>query len=325
MPLSLPLELIGEEIYDEFDPQGHPDLKSYVPNEKTALSAIKRKISAPELVGNATSTVPTSTATVTGITNREMTKSLMATPLIKPIPLPALKGLNFKGLGFARSRSAPPTPRDERQPSVGQEKGDSTPATVPEGCLPDETLYGEDDYDAKMTSELDKIDRASSPEMISASTAPAVLPYTIDTLDIGAHASPGVGRTRSSAAVTTAATPLRAPVPVPVSATTLAPLANAPLVPPVMTSRSSSPAPSLEQAILAERMRRAVAGASSSPAPKGGRFKSSPLTGDRVGVVVAERVKREMWTNDASGGGSGYPVPARTLLSEKDGEDADVD
>lgn len=42
---------------------------------------------------------------------------------------------------------------------------------------------------------------------------------------------------------------------------------------------------------MIERMRRATVGTAATPAPKGARFKSSPLTGDRNGVVVAERVK----------------------------------
>ncbi|KAJ3519637.1 hypothetical protein NM688_g9272 [Phlebia brevispora] len=41
-------ELICEEIYDEFDPQGHPDMKSYGPNESKLAPSLKRKGSAPE-------------------------------------------------------------------------------------------------------------------------------------------------------------------------------------------------------------------------------------------------------------------------------------
>ena len=105
---------------------------------------------------------------------------------------------------------------------------------------------------------------------------------------------------------------LRAPVPVRVAIGT----GLAPLVPAVMpsllapslisssrgpagnattstgASSSSSPAPSLKEAIRIERLRRATAGNATSPVPKGARFKSSPLTGDRAGIV-AERVKDE--------------------------------
>lgn len=232
-----------------------------------------------------------------------MTKSLTGTPLIKPIALPALKGLNFKGLGFTRSRSAPPTPRDEKQ-HVVQEKGDNTPATVPEGSLPDETVYNDDD-DKLSDGEVDVADipRHTSPEILAPSPA---MPHVVTDHD-ATFAPTGVARIRHSNV-----TPLRAPVPI--AATSLTPLANSSLAAPVVTSRSSSPAPSLEQAILAERMRRAAAGPSSTPVPKGARFKSSPLTGDRVGVVVAERVKRSMWEGDG---------PGRTT-SEKEKEGPDV-
>lgn len=118
------IELIGEEIYDEFDPQGHPDLTSYAQNDTKTIPPIKRKASAPELSGNVGSS-SSGLASILYKGARDTSKSLAAPPLVKPITLPALRGLNFSRLGFARSRSAPPVPLDEDPTAVaGGEKAE---------------------------------------------------------------------------------------------------------------------------------------------------------------------------------------------------------
>ena len=84
----------------------------------------------------------------------------------------------------------------------------------------------------------------------------------------------------------------------PVQAITSNPAIAAAVMPLGPPSRSASPAPSLEQAILIERerKRRAGSGSGSQTAIKGGWYKSSPLnSGNTVpGVIVAERV-RDFW------------------------------
>jgi metal transporter CNNM len=301
------LELIGEEIYDEFDPEGHPDLKSYAQNDKANPSTVKHKLSAPELAGNSAAALPA------GALNRDMTRSLTATALIKPIALPAsLKGLNFRGLGFARSRSAPPTPRDEKE-QVLPDKGDGTPATVPEGSLPDETVINEDE-DVKRAEvpddscQMSKMPYEGNPEQtLPLPTCPG---SSLVNADAGPLLLPGIARIRSNA-------PIRAPVPIPASALSPPSTVHAPLaVPAAIVSRSSSP--SLEHAILAERMRRAASGTTGSPVPKGTRFKSSPLTGDWSGVVVAEHVKQDSSRRAMSFGEVNGRIP-----SEKDKEGPD--
>lgn len=247
------------------------------------MSTLKRKISAPELAGNL---IPATSAVPAGAANRETAKSLTATPLIKPIALPALRGLNFKGLGFTRSRSAPPSPREERRQPV-LEKGDNTPATVPEGCLPDETVYS-DEEDAKMSESetKDELNFEYRPGPVTPDFSPAT-PHASFSPPDPVPAPPTIVRIRTG-------TPLRAPVPL--LASSLPPLsasnANPSLAASAVASRSSSPA-SLEHAIIAERMRRAASGASAAHVPKGARFKSSPLTGERAGVIVAEKVKED--------------------------------
>ncbi|KAG6833290.1 hypothetical protein H0H87_008922 [Tephrocybe sp. NHM501043] len=79
-------ELIGEEIYDEFDPQGARGDPYQVPPKPEPVVAI----ATPE---------PTHAA---------VAKPPPSTPLYMPT---ALKSLG--GLGFLRSRSAPPVPRDQ--------------------------------------------------------------------------------------------------------------------------------------------------------------------------------------------------------------------
>ncbi|KAL1745106.1 hypothetical protein HDZ31DRAFT_82171 [Schizophyllum fasciatum] len=93
-------ELIGEEIWDEFDSEGaHGD---YLAPR------------APIAVHNSSAAVPVHEAVV---------------PLKAPT---ALKPLALKGLSFLRSRSAPPSPKDERPPALdcsksGQEREKGAP------------------------------------------------------------------------------------------------------------------------------------------------------------------------------------------------------
>ncbi|KAG6841651.1 hypothetical protein C0991_008636 [Blastosporella zonata] len=79
-------ELIGEEIYDEFDPQGARGDPYQVPPK----------------------TEPTATLAVPEPAHTAVAKPPTTTPLYMPT---ALKSLG--GLGFLRSRSAPPVPRDQ--------------------------------------------------------------------------------------------------------------------------------------------------------------------------------------------------------------------
>ncbi|KAI0791362.1 hypothetical protein C8Q75DRAFT_865088 [Abortiporus biennis] len=288
-------ELIGEEIYDEFDPEGHPDLTSYQ-NEKFVPS-LKRKASASNIgLGN-----PGVNAIV------EVPKSVTPTPSNKTLAVPGLRGLNLRGLTFTRSRSAPPTPRDAPGPRE-DEKYEATlaPDTVPEGIVPTyavsefspPVLHFESDLADEVTlpdesgdnndltvvgKDISRPSSAGVPSIAEAQQQPSAQnPYP---LGIKPRMT-GTGLFPLTPITPLPSTPqIRAPVPVHATGPSL-PLNFA-------FSRSSSPA-SLEHAIMVERKRRAVSGTSTGPAPKGGRFKSSPLTGDRSGVVVAERVKRNI-------------------------------
>ncbi|THH14931.1 hypothetical protein EW146_g5473 [Bondarzewia mesenterica] len=108
-------ELIGEEIYDEFDNEGarHGELSGYVPPQSMHLAphapSIRRKGSAPQLSGLTQFTiagVPSKSLIAPTPVSAQTTSGTQG--IIRPIAIPAFKGLSFL---TARSRSAPPTPR----------------------------------------------------------------------------------------------------------------------------------------------------------------------------------------------------------------------
>lgn len=251
-------ELIGEEIYDEFDPQGHPDLSSYGSNDTKAPPVLKCKGSAPEF-----HTLPASLGPSSRVNDAAPNSSAYK-------PMATLKNLNFKGLTFARSRSAPPTPRkvDKELPAevtalVEPEDIGPHSESVPQSPIEDSTEVHRGALPMLSAGPSSPVERVNTP--VSERSTPKMKPAT---------------------PVSVSVPTIRAPVPVPAVATPPAyNLAAA------AASRSSSP--SLEHAILMERKRRATSG-NTAPVPKGARYKSSPLTGDRNGIVVAERVKRSL-------------------------------
>ncbi|KAI0643240.1 DUF21-domain-containing protein [Trametes meyenii] len=277
-------ELIGEEIYDEFDPQGHPDLHAYAQEVKGA-STMKRTGSAPQLVASDSSDT---TAIVPDVPKPPP-------PVVKPVALPALRGLNFKGLGFQRSRSAPPTPHDAI--SAEKEKVDvnNAPPPVPEGVVaPQVPIVTLDVPHVDVEEKLSQIVLDEpAPAPVKSAPAPVIPADSMLAVTNMARArSMQSGAGNSGIAV----------IPVPPT------LAHG-FGPP---SRSASPAPSLEQAIMVERKRRAASGSGNQSAIKGGWFKSSPLNGgERAGVVVAERVKRDLHP-DAFAGETGDAVGGTT-------------
>ncbi|KAG2121615.1 hypothetical protein DEU56DRAFT_834077 [Suillus clintonianus] len=92
-------ELIGEEIYDEFDQEGAAGtISSYVPIEQSPLTKLHGE-SLPDLPSTVT----------------------QSTEALKPPPIgPALRPLSLKGFGFLRSRSEPPTPRETDEVPIVQ-------------------------------------------------------------------------------------------------------------------------------------------------------------------------------------------------------------
>lgn len=307
----IPPELIGEEIYDEFDQHGaHGD--PYVPAPDASLNP-QPKAKEDADVGSAIGT----------------SKLLAPSPTLKPIA--------FKGLSFLRSRSAPPTPREENALVIPDGSGhavDAMPTVAPNLVANSHTAH-----------------RAARPPQRT-SSQPTISPPELHGPAMGheervRHApsiiieqgSPDPSPTDEEAHnlgtdYITMSRPVHA-APRPSTAPGLAapqPTVSGPLV------RTASAAASLE-AILLERKRRltastgtgsgahtpaaapasvpnlalpaaaAVAGVRAAagpgtPAAKGTRFKSSPLGGgERGGVVVAEKVKGDSGLGAAGDGG----------------------
>ncbi|EPQ53173.1 DUF21-domain-containing protein [Gloeophyllum trabeum ATCC 11539] len=284
-------ELIGEEIYDEFDPQGG-HVVSYDPPEsvrshggRSTLKSLRRQGSAPELTSTASDKRP-STGSGGG------SKSTSTTPILRPIAIPAA----FKGLNFLRSRSAPPTPRDKNvQSGAGTTIGTSVPAVPP---LPEMTPPAIDPESDKRIGE----EGPAGPRIVVES--PEMLPTSVSPEEAEKALGLSTGQVAKSASA-----------PSPPSAVPTSLVADYAQPHPV---RSASPAPSLE-AILLDRKRRMAAGNVSPPSGaarphaggsppqdvrhvrvatptggKGSKFKSSPLSGgENNGLATLERVKGE--------------------------------
>lgn len=238
-------ELIGEEIYDEFDTEGarHGEVTSYIPPQSVTpglLPSLKRKGSAPQL-----STRPDTLRPVPPAQPAQRSSSVSGTPVLRPIAIPAFKGLSFL---TGRSRSAPPVPRDGN--------GVRTPSAQPTHSTPPEINAANDDKlkpEASVSVDTYSISGEKTPEIviapppvdIPAPPAPAYLPLFAATTTTTPSATPPIDGARQGAGSGAA-------------------------------SRSTSPGPSLSEALLRAR-RPASAHIAGSGYAKGTRFKSNPL------------------------------------------------
>jgi metal transporter CNNM len=246
------VELIGEEIYDEFDPHDQgAQLSSYIPPE----SDDNYEVSAPS--------PPSGSG------------SLMTIPILKPVPTPA-----FKGLNFLLPKSVTPIPK-EPDGTEGMAEARVLSATTVETTAQDASGQ------SRMLLQVGEPRSHNLP----LDTAPDALPSSAP-VNLPVHPEPVLARNKS------------------IPETMFAPAATHTFP---HNSRSASPASSLE-AILLDRKRRggtastshmhSLSGSSSSsgvpsrvmtPNSNKGKsgFKSSPLGGlEKTGVVVAEAVKK---------------------------------
>ncbi|KAE9406864.1 DUF21-domain-containing protein [Gymnopus androsaceus JB14] len=285
-------ELIGEEIYDEFDPQGaHGD--PYVPPVQIQVN-------------------DTVNATQTDASNRSAT--------LKPIT-PVLKPLSLKGFNFLRSSSAPPSPAPrDAIPSAGSSAAnDFTPA--PSFTRTHSSSNVQRLGTPVVESGGEGIVR-DPPSIIIEQHSPDSTPSGSPLEASGAVATPNqeeatiVGKVaKFSFAQPTVLSPVAKVAP----GVQLAPTG----------SRSASPAPSLEAFLLDRKRRIAASGTGAPPASnsppsstslavppaaiiglkptsslKGTRFKSTPLGGiDKSGGVVKTvdpDINRHAGTNDES-------------------------
>jgi len=225
--------LIGEEIYDEFDTEGarHGEVTSYVPPQSNSTDlhvapSLKRKASAPEL--SARSAQPPVVHSPAQSAHRPASGS--GTPVLRPIAIPALKGLSFL---TGRSRSMPPIPRDNKRtpstrPSVPEAGDEKQKHKAPAN---DSIYTGEKPPEAVITP---IIDAPATPAPVYLPHSGSVSPIPDGTINDAARLRPGVS----------------------------------------VASHSSSPTPSLSEAILRAR-RPATPHTPGTTQPKGTRFKSS--------------------------------------------------
>lgn len=287
------IELIGEEIYDEFDVEGTgAHSQSFVPpgadqHQPDPRKTLVKKNSAPELAGNAKKDRMI-TGSITPPVRQATPMKSLGLSVTKPIAIPNLS--NFKNI--LRSRSAPPTPREPTKslPTPG--------VNVPTATIPvqaenipvinvTESLAVSESQLENEARVLGQIVENPSPESSS------------DDKQFGYNAATQLQTTTFAAPKATVAGPS---FPFTSGATA--------------SPRSSSPAPSLE-AILVDRKRRGQMGGSgistssgpSTPTvgvavpldrPSGlskskGGFKSSPLSlaSPSAGTVVAEEIKKQ--------------------------------
>ncbi|KAI0259761.1 hypothetical protein BC834DRAFT_974002 [Gloeopeniophorella convolvens] len=245
-------ELIGEEIYDEFDNEGarHGEVSSYVPPQYSsqnlhAAPPLKRKGSAPQLSARPDAAHPA----LAPAQPTQRSPSVGGTPVLRPIAIPALKGLSFL---TGRSRSAPPVPRDTVLPAAA--------AAAAAAAAPPPPIFPPPPGDEK-----EKISTPDDSPRID-EKAPEIVLSPPPLTDLPATPAP-------------AYLALPAPAAPPAAPDDAARMRQATAA----ASRSASPAPSLSEALL--RARRPAAHAAGAAAAKGSRFKSSPLG-------VAEHVLR---------------------------------
>ena len=307
------LELIGEEIYDEFDTQGAHGDPYEVPPIQTQEHEGDSKAT------NISYTPPTSQLPVNHRPSNPFSSHLTA-------QMPTL----LKGLGLVRTRSAPPVPRGEgEKPAIGGEKvarfaDDYKQERTPQGIQMPKPIRSSGRNPPSVI-----LEQYSSISSSDSGVAAALGPTPIDIPMLGKNPAALV-QTLGANIPPPAGTVLGySPSLNPAHAVAASALQNGDPSGANAASPSPPPVPALE-AILLDRKRRLAAvsggtgtrpsssGSTSTTASmsvsqskegvvpvlpgspksvhgvsaKGTRFKSSPLGGaERAGVVIAERIK----------------------------------
>lgn len=331
-------ELIGEEIYDEFDPEGA--YGDRYPYESPLDNAQDRDGGNPEAPHRPSSISSQRPRSATGSSNQWHGQAKPSTTLGSHKPT------SLKGLGFFRTRSAPPVHREtetddklaERDWGMMNDEKDS--AHFISETDPGHTFLGSGTTVIQMPKPIKGTGRYPPSVILEQHSTISSSESTFAMREAAPIDAEGKGWTLPSFThqnLPSFMVTVPAPARLLPSASHISPQLSAIQTAPPTPTMSTAPAPSLE-AILLERKRRLMAtssnasnsntpvqlgphnttpspalihkdfgGAGSPPvlsttcsAPrgvhsssgKGSMFKSSPLgSGDRVGVVVAERVK----------------------------------
>ena len=264
------LELIGEEIYDEFDVEAaNGTISSFVPSEHTC-----------------TNKSPEAESVVAQINDVFTTRS------------PALRPLNTRGLNFLRSTSAPPSPRNRSralsvlpdptqapQPNISERPhtAHSTATTVenPEvtTAIPSESKgKGEFTKEVNVVSASENVVNLSAPRPVSVKKHPVSSSGTVSLVNPMSPASSPSGSPAPSLEAILLERKRR------LAAAATAGKDVGPITAPCIQGRSENH----DARVLALR--------APAMSPKGtSKFKSSPLGGsEQTGVVIAEKVRQDI-------------------------------
>ena len=312
--MYLPVELIGEEIYDEFDQEGA--YGDRVPYESTTDTR------------DGDDSDPEDPYHLSSIVNKRVQSDTTSWNDKAKSPVTVLP-TSLKGLEFFRTRSAPPVPREMgTDKSIGDDKATGRGRDKMDDEK-DSTAQGRDPTAIKMPKPIKGTGRYP----------PSVILEQHSTISSYNSADPTVISVEAKGLTVPPSTHQNLPSLVVTAPARLTPSASSPRPQTALPTQTISTLPPLE-AILLERKRRASnanASNSSSPVPsgphnnlapiptrpgpsvglihsvpgnpvaplrvhssgKGTRFKSSPLgSGDRAGVVVAEQLKAARKSED---------------------------
>ncbi|KIJ19436.1 hypothetical protein PAXINDRAFT_96797 [Paxillus involutus ATCC 200175] len=276
-------ELIGEEIYDEFDSEGaNGTISSYVLSEPTAKKFPDSEVSSPPL--------------------DDIIATLALSPSRSAATSPVPRPVTTRELSFLRSKSAPPSPRDlSRAPSLAsrsrQEPQPNTPAES-NITIVIQTLeaIASTSSDEREGAEETLKDTATTPHPASEGAARPTTPRSAP-LKKRALSSAGLASTLPSS-VSSPATRSASPAPS-LEAILLDRKRRLAAAAAAGKDTNSLVLPSIPST-TESRDTKGSALRVVTPIVKGtSKFKSSPLGGgERTGIVVAEQVKQEMKDRD---------------------------
>ena len=259
-----PLELIGEEIYDEFD-CANGTISSFVPSEhpSTKFPETETPAVAPQ------------------------TKDVF------PTRSPILRPLNTRGLSFLRSTSAPPSPRNRsRAPSLFSVPIPVAQLNTPEGPSADNLTVTAPEITISTASDEPKakgdITKESAPENACVPGMPRSAPLKKRPVSSSGTASPLVNSMSPAASRSASPAPSLEAILLDRKRRLAAAAAVGKDAGPMIASSVPGTSENYDARVPASR--------APTTSPKGtSKFKSSPLGGgEQTGVILAERVKRDI-------------------------------
>jgi len=280
-------ELIGEEIFDEFDPGlMRTSASAYVPPEaEKEIHLLKEAQRAARLTALKK---PPSIIPITATVSQPLATATPKTPGLALPPKVA------QGLNFFRTRSAPATPREPLTtlpPVAGLPTIPGSPASETEALAAIDARLAQETAAGTLALDLEGVDAPPSSPTPRAVTRSATAPDVTPTDTPGGTQAPQVVVIPPDAPPSTSARSRGGSVP---------------------AARSASPGPLLLNVIERRRAARSSSGTPSSGVPpaKGGRFKSTPLAASVLGPGAGERERDPERDSVAASAGDTVPASA---------------